>query len=365
MKILIYLNHPAHFHLFKNSMRNLKDNGHEILVLSKKKDILDELLIESGTKYSNILKEGRKDSRYSMVFSVIKRSIKLFQIAKRERPNLMIGTAFELAHIGKILKIPFVSVNEDDAAVIPLWSKYSYPYATFILSPNSCNNGKWNSKTINYAGYHELAYLHPSNFTPNRQVLKRYFGNIEDYVLIRFAKLTAHHDKGISGITTKMAQKIIDIIEPHAKIFITSERILEPQFEKYRININPLEIHHVLAFAKLYIGDSQTMAAEAAVLGIPFVRLNDFVGKIGYLNELENKYNLGFGIKPSDIERVYKIVSELIESSDLRNKFQLRRKIMLKDMINVNDFFVWFMEAFPESVKVMENDNSYLNRFAK
>ena len=55
-------------------------------------------------------------------------------------------------------------------------------------------------------------------------------------------------------------------------------------------------MHHVMAFASLYIGDSQTMAAEAGVLGVPFVRFNDFVGRIGYLRELEDIYHLGFGI---------------------------------------------------------------------
>ena len=71
---------------------------------------------------------------------------------------------------------------------------------------------------------------------------------------------------------------------------------MEPQFEKYRIKINPLDMHHVMAFASLYIGDSQTMAAEAGVLGVPFVRFNDFVGRIGYLRELEDVYELGYGI---------------------------------------------------------------------
>ena len=71
------------------------------------------------------------------------------------------------------------------------------------------------------------------------------------------------------------------------------------QFEKYRIKINPLDMHHVMAFASLYIGDSQTMAAEAGVLGVPFVWFNDFVGRIGYLRELEDKYELGYGIKAS------------------------------------------------------------------
>ena len=95
---------------------------------------------------------------------------------------------------------------------------------------------------------------------------------------------------------------MIDILAPHGTIYITSERPLEPQFEQYRIRINPLDMHHVMAFASLYIGDSQTMAAEAGVLGVPFVRFNDFVGRIGYLRELEDTYHLGFGVHASPLE---------------------------------------------------------------
>ena len=61
-------------------------------------------------------------------------------------------------------------------------------------------------------------------------------------------------------------------------------------------------MHHVMAFASLYIGDSQTMAAEAGVLGVPFVRFNDFVGRIGYLRELEDVYELGYGIHATQLK---------------------------------------------------------------
>ena len=55
-------------------------------------------------------------------------------------------------------------------------------------------------------------------------------------------------------------------------------------------------MHHALYFAEMFIGDSQTMTAEAAVLGTPALRLNNFVGKLGYLNELERKFNLTYGL---------------------------------------------------------------------
>ena len=61
-----------------------------------------------------------------------------------------------------------------------------------------------------------------------------------------------------------------------------------------------------MSFAKIYFGDSQTMAAESGVLGVPFIRFNDFVGKISYLDELENNYKLGFGINTNNNKKLYK-----------------------------------------------------------
>ena len=155
----------------------------------------------------------------------------------------------------------------------------------------------------------ELAYLHPNHFTPDPKIVSGYGLPVTEdgkvlspFFIMRFASLNAHHDSGIKGINTEIAQRLIDILAPHGTIYITSERPLEPQFEQYRIRINPLDMHHVMAFASLYIGDSQTMAAEAGVLGVPFVRFNDFVGRIGYLRELEDVYRLGFGVHASPLE---------------------------------------------------------------
>ena len=42
----------------------------------------------------------------------------------------------------------------------------------------------------------------------------------------------------------------------------------------------------------MFIGDSQTMTSEAAVLGVPSLRCNSFAGRISYINEQEFKYGL-------------------------------------------------------------------------
>ena len=258
--------------------------------------------------------------------------------------------------------VPVISCNEDDADVVPRFAKMSYPYAKDILTPIVCDNGKWNEKSIKYASYHELAYLHPNNFTPDKQIVEKYFPTDKPYFIIRFAKLNAHHDTGIKGISVDIASRLIDFLKPFGQIYITSERPLESQLEPYRIKIDPIDMHHVMAFSTLYIGDSQTMAAEAAVLGVPFVRYNDFVGRIGYLNALENVYHLGFGIKASEegsADKMYKTVEELLSMPDLKAEWQRRRQKMLSEKIDYAQFLTWFIENYPESRDIMKNNPDY------
>ena len=147
---------------------------------------------------------------------------------------------------------------------------------------------------------------------------------------------------------------------------------------------NPLDMHHVMAFASLYIGDSQTMAAEAGVLGVPFVRFNDFVGRIGYLRELEDTYELGYGIhatplaanssirradgsaQPSGVEELYKRVEELVAmpSEQRRKVWAERRQTMLSDKIDCAKFLTWFIENYPSSAdQTRKADISFWDRF--
>lgn len=363
MKILIYLGHPAHFYIYKNSILTWKNKGHELFILIKKKDILEDLLQAAELPYHNILEEGRKDSKYGIFLGMIKRAIRLFSFCIKHKPDILTGTSVENSFVGKLLGIPVINVNEDDAAVVPLYARLSYPFATEILTPKVCDNGKWNSKSIKYNSYHELAYLHPHHFISDKSIVEKYFSIDKPYFVIRFAKLNAHHDNGIQGINTVIAEKIIEILKPYGKIYITSERELEPQFEAYRIQINPLHMHHVMAFSQLYIGDSQTMAAEAGVLGVPFVRFNDFVGRIGYLKELEDVYKLGFGVKTSEVNRLYETIDMLVKMPNRMEVFQERRKKMLSEKIDYAQLLTWFIENYPKSAIEMKENIDYQECF--
>ncbi|MBK7887879.1 MAG: hypothetical protein IPJ86_11465 [Bacteroidetes bacterium] len=114
MKYLFYLAHPAHFHLFKNTMRMLKEKGHTVIVTIKTKDVLRKLLEESGLPYINIAEKERKDSRTGIALSFLQRTFQHWKIVRKEKPDLFISTSAEFAPFARLLEVKSISVFEDD-----------------------------------------------------------------------------------------------------------------------------------------------------------------------------------------------------------------------------------------------------------
>lgn len=349
-RFLFYMGHPAHYHNFKHSINGLLQKGHEIKVVARGKDVLFDLL--KSEDWDLIKFKARKPSMQSawsltgklgMIEAIAGREIAMLKIARKFKPDIMIGTDLVITHVGKLLRIPSVVVNEDDSAAIPLMAKLAFPYATAILAPNCCDQSPANDKKIGYEGYHELAYLHPNYFMPDKNSLPEDFRVSGTYFLLRFASLHAHHDDGRKGITDELALEIISILEPHGRVFITSERPFAERLEKYRLPVHPSQMHQVMAHAALYIGDSQTMAAEAAVLGVPSIRFNDFVGELSYLEELENKYELTKGIRADKPDELLETLKEWVEIENLKEIWEQRRQIMLSKTVDVTPFW---METF-------------------
>ena len=363
MKIIFYIGHPAHYHNVSHVATELARRSHDVLLVVRQKDVVLDLVsnltlpkVILPTKYHH----GRLSSR---VLSVLSRELRMLLCALKFQPKLLIGTDLVLTHVAKLLNIASVFLTEDDSAQVPLYAKYGFPYASTILAPQSCDITPYRDKRIAYNGFHELAYLHPNYFKPDFCKVTHLISPGERVFVVRFAELSAHHDNGRKGISTEVATRIIHILEGRGRVFITAERELEPQFEKYRLKINPIDMHHLLYYADLYIGDSQTMAAEAAVLGTPSLRFNDFVGKLGYLEELEHEYGLTYGFKTTQPEKLYAKIEELLKLPDLKQRWQERRKRMLAEKIDVCAFWVWFFENYPDSIDIMKEQPDYQFRF--
>lgn len=365
MKILIYLGHPAHFHLYKHIIHELEDKGHIVYVIIKKKDILEELLNRAHMKYINVMTEDRKDSLFSIAWSLLKRDYKIFTFCLNQRPDLMIGSSVEITHVGTLLRIPSVVTVEDDINHVKLLGKIGYPFATRLLVPHGCKVGKFVYKTNFYSGYQKLAYLHPNRFKPDFEKVKHLYKDEKHFFILRLVGFTAYHDVGEAGISDQMAEKIIKYLEPYGKVYINAERKIPAHLESYRLPVPVDEIHHAMYYCSLLIGDSGSMITEAALLATPSIRFSSTIGASSLLLGLDHQYHLTFGIELSNPILVFKKIDEILSYPDIKAEWLKRREIMLNDKIDVTAFIVWYIENYPQSVNKLNQEPEYELRFKK
>ena len=360
MKILIDIAHPAHVHLIKNSYFELKSKGHTVIVTVK--DIPSAIQLLKLFEIPYVYLGGKSDSLVGKGFLQLKFNFLLWKIVLREKIDIAFGSSLTVAQLSKFTRVKSIILDDDDDEVEPLFVKYAHPAADTILSP-ACAIRK-TTKMIGYAGYHELAYLHPNRFTPDISVLNE-IGVLPDekYFILRFNAFKAHHDAGVQGLSIENKRRIIELLKPFGRVFITTERNIDEEFKPYQLKVSPDKAHSLMYYATMLIGDSQTMTSEAAIMGTPAIRCNTFVRRISYLEEEEFTYNLTYGFLPNDSDAMFSKINELLVFPDLKQEWQVRRAKMLTEKIDVTAFFVWFIENYPSSAETMRKNPDYQYNF--
>jgi len=91
-------------------------------------------------------------------------------------------------------------------------------------------------------------------------------------------------------------------------------------------------------------------------------RLRHILVLFGYLRELEDVYELGYGIKASadgSVEKLCERVEHLVSmpSAERKATFAARRQQMLAEKIDCAKFLTWFIENYPSSADQTRNAN--------
>jgi len=340
--ILFFIVHPSKYYLFRNLINHLLSEGNSVDILITSKDVLETLIKKEGWKYTNIFPKGRKfkklPNNVGTAINFVRTIWRLFRYTFGKKYDLFI-TDDLLVYIGKLKHTPTVVFCDDDLSIIKQFSLV-LRFADYILAPAITDLGKFNSKKISFNGYKELAYLHPHYFKPDPEVIRLFNPEGQDYYVLRLVLLKAYHDVGRKGIDDIKLKKLINKLEYKGKVFISSERQLSPFFEKYRLPISPELIAHAIYFCNLFIGDSQTMCSEAAVLGVPTIRINDFAGQISVMNEKEEKYGLMHNFHTTDFDEMLNCVDRLLAQDNLRSIYQEKRMKMLKEKEDLTAFMI-------------------------
>ena len=298
MRVLFDMGHPAHVHFFKNIINNLKRDGHEVKITARNKEVTLALLQAYGLDYEN--RGEIYTGMLNKAFGMFKIDLKLFQIAKKFKPDILIGVHNPyVAHVGAILRKPVIIFT--DTENVKIASLLTYPFVQTILTPTYFREYIDPKKHVQIKGFKEIAYLHPKYFSPDPRVLEEIgLSPDERFIILRFISWGASHDTDLHGIEKGAEKDLIRKLSPYGKIFITSEKPLDGELEQYRLNVPPEKIHSLLYYAQLYIGEGGTMATESAILGTPAIHIESAsegqaTGEIcGNFLELRDKYGLLF-----------------------------------------------------------------------
>ncbi|TYL37229.1 hypothetical protein CV102_18105 [Natronococcus pandeyae] len=332
MKALFDLYHPSHVHLFKNVIWELKEGGHDVLITSRDKEVTVDLLEAYGLDHVTL--SGKQSGRLGLLTETGSRFVKLVNIARKFNPDIVAGRINPVSVYAAKLSGAAAIMFKDSDYLTPL-SKITNPFVDVMYIPENFDIDLGGSE-YRVDAFQELAYLHPDWFQPDPQLLEEYgIDYNERYFVLRFVSMDAHHDGGHHGFSPEMKRKIVSELDQEGTVFITSEQELDTEFEQYRLPVPAHLIHHLLAFASLYVGDSQTMATEAALLGTPAIRSNSFADGDDLSNfiELEDEYDLlySFGDETAAFEKI----TSLVAREDLQEEWDQRRQRVINEKVDV------------------------------
>lgn len=351
MNLLIDLGHPAHLHFFKNMIRNLENDGNEVQITARDKDVLIQLLDSYNFSYSVV--GGHEKGFLGKSINMLRRDLGILGIARKKNSELFIGLHNPYtAHVAKLTGKP--SITFTDTENVGLASTITFPFTDAICTPQCFREKIDERKHVRFNGYKELAYLHPKYFKPDPSVLEELgLSKKSKFSVLRFISWSASHDTSLKGIAEDSEIKFIEKLKEYGEVFITSERELSKELEKYKVKIHPSKMHSLLSYAQLYIGEGGTMAAEAAVLGTPSIHIEAMKSGIasgemsGNFLELRDKYRLLY-MFPDSASALRK-ASQVLEMKNPKAEWMRRRDKMLGDKIDVTKWMTHFVGNYPKS----------------
>lgn len=343
MKILIDIGHPAHVHFFYHSIQLLVEQGHQVLITSRDKDIAINLLDNLSIRHESLSTLSKRGGTLSLLIELVYRDIKLFNVVRKFKPEVMAGIGgIFIAHVGKLKNIPSLVFYDTENAT--LQNALTYPLASCVIVPDCYKAWLPKARHIKYAGYHELAYLRKDRFTPDHEIaIKNGLAKKGDTFLLRLVSWQASHDIGKNGWNLKLLKQVIATLRAEGKVIISSESILPPELQELKYKGDIAEIHHLMAYCRGYIGESATMASECAVLGVPAIYAAET--DRGYMDEQEYKYGLVKNVKDLTWNDIEAALSWLLSLDKI--KIKKAQNDLHNRTIDVTKFIVDCILRFP------------------
>ncbi len=309
----------------------LHHRGHEWVVTARDKDVTLDLLHAYGIPYRSLSRLPTR--RWLIPAEFVFRVSALLQVCRRERPDVLAGIMGPTAAVaGTLLGIPSV-VYYSNESTAPL-NRLTQFLASEYLAPWGYR-GPVGGRVRRVRTFQEWAYTSPRVFTPDPEtwsLLDLFPGS--RYFVVRLVAWRSIHDVGAHGIHDPL--RLVRALEPHGRVFVSSEKPLPPELAPYALPVPPDKGLDVLALASLYVGESVTMATEAALLGTPAVYVS--YSFRGVTAELERAYGLALNFKT--LEQGLDTILTLARRLDAKDEWAARRSRFMEHTDDFNEVFL-------------------------
>ena len=341
MRFLIETHHPAHVHFWKYPVGELLQQGHDVLLIGRDRDVMRRLLARYDWIPHIIPTRSSRNNRFP-IFEFVRRQVAVATQLRKFRPDVfcsLMGSYAQTAGLAGIRNVIFT-----DSEFQHFNHRIAHPFATEIHTPY-CFYKDLGRKQVRYKGIHELAFLHPARFSPNPAILGNYRSlDPGRYVLVRLSAWNTMHDRHHQSAGEALAGFIEQAGRDHEIVLSAEENQVPDSLRQHVRAIAPEDFHQILAHAAFVLSEGASTAAEAACLGVPTVYVNPTEPR-GYLQMLEADYGLvrGFRDAAEGIGEATRWIGRLkAEESD---RLREARERMLGDHLDVTEHVVRVLEG--------------------
>lgn len=361
MKILIDINHPAHVHYFRNFIKLMEAKGHQFCVINRDSKMINQLLDFYGIDHIIRNKRPKKRGTIVSLTNLLTMTIWCVRESLKFHPDIYIGFASSACAItSKIFRKPSILI--DDTEHNTMNHKIYMPLCSVVLTPfyfrKNLDNRRERGKQLRFNAYVEQLYLHSKQYINNESVLNELNVKPKQYVIIRYVAYNAHHDIGVHPISGTIKKEIVKKIANHFRVLISLEEgVSDPFYEDYILAITPEKMHDLEAKTLFMVTEGATMASESFVHGVPYLYINPLrCGNIDY--QCENNPDRAF--QTTDGDKALKIIEHLIKTCI---ETEAEKRKVEEQTVNPTLFLEWFVENYPNSKLIMQENPNYQYKF--
>lgn len=273
MKIWFDLSNAPHINLFKDLLKDLETDGHEIIVTCRPLSNTVSLLNLHQIRYTIIGKHYGKNI-FKKMFGYPIRVQQLMKFIKPLKADIAISqSSFHSPVAARFLGIPSIYMNDNEHAIgnIPSFicaSKIMIP--EFLSVSKVKKQGASTKKIISYPGVKEGIYLwqkylsndtsHPAQFSQKK-------------IYIRPEPRTAQYYKGGENFLDEV---IVDLKKIYSITMLARDKeqlayYQSAKFTGIHVPEKPLSFDEIANDCLLFIGAGGTMTREMAVIGVPTI----------------------------------------------------------------------------------------------